>query len=63
MNQLHPVYLTKAILPQLGARSKKSAILITASSLGFLSIPGMAAYCSTKRSMTFFGVGLSEELK
>ena len=48
LNALHVVYMSKAILDQLKARGKRSAMLVTGSGLGDISMPGIASYCATK---------------
>jgi short-subunit dehydrogenase len=63
INALHPIYLTKALLPQILARESKSAIVITSSGLGNAPVPGIIPYSASKSFSSFFGEALNMELK
>lgn len=63
INALHPVYLCKALLNQMLARKKMSAIIITSSGLGSVAVPGILPYSMAKSFSSFLGQGLNVELK
>ena len=63
LNGLHVVYMVKALLPKLKARSQKSAILVTSSSLANVAMPGLSAYCTTKAMVSTFAEALSFEIR
>lgn len=63
INAMHPMYLAKAILPQLLARGKKSCIVITSSTFAQRPTGGVLTYSATKSLASFIGVGLSYELE
>ncbi len=63
INALHPVYLSKALLDQMLAREKRSAIVVTSSGLGSAPIPGILAYSMSKSFSSFLAEGLNVELK
>ena len=60
INELHVVYLLKALSAQLLARDKRSAVLIV-SSIAANATVGM--YCMTKRMVSNFGQAVHYELK
>ncbi|CDW79642.1 steroid dehydrogenase [Stylonychia lemnae] len=62
LNALHCIYMTKAMLPQIQNRDKKSALLYTSSSLGVLYSPGNIDYCFSKRLTSFLARGIHYEL-
>jgi short-subunit dehydrogenase involved in D-alanine esterification of teichoic acids len=53
LNGLHPIYLAKALLPHLLARTKRSSIIVTSSGLGTVAIPGVLAYSMCKSFVSF----------
>lgn len=59
---MHPIYLTKALLPQLLGRESKSALVITSSGLGSTAVPGILTYSASKSFSSYLGEGLSIEL-
>lgn len=63
MNLLHVVYLLKALLPQLLARTKRSAILTTGSGLGIRPVAGIATYSASKSFVSYLAQSLNYELK
>lgn len=63
VNAMHPMYLTKALLPQLLARGKKSAIVTTSSVMGQRPMGGFLTYSATKSLASFIAIGLSYELE
>ena len=63
INALHPIYLCKALLPNLLSRTKRSGIVITSSGLGSVAVPGILTYSASKSFSSFLGQGLSTELK
>lgn len=63
LNGLHVVYLTKAILPHLQSRDKRSTILVTSSGLSQISMPGIASYTSTKAFVSNFTQALHYEVR
>jgi short-subunit dehydrogenase len=63
VNALHPMYLAKALLPQMLSRGKKSAIIVTSSFLGQRPLGGASiVYSATKSLARFLAIGLSYEL-
>lgn len=60
---LHPVYMCKAMLPQLLSRPERSGILITSSGLARAPMPGFLVHSGAKSFATYLGVGLNTELK
>jgi short-subunit dehydrogenase len=63
LNGLHVVFLTKSLLPQLEARSKRTAIVITSSIASFVGLPRAAIYSATKAMERLFGEALHYELQ
>lgn len=63
LNMLHPVYLTKALLPKLVARNGRSAIIVTSSGLAGMPMPSVLCYSSTKACVSNFFTGLSYEVR
>ena len=63
LNSLHPVYLTKALLPKLLARNGRSAIIVTSSGLAGMPMPSVLCYSSTKACVSNFFSGLSYEVR
>jgi len=54
--------LTHALLPGMLAR-RRGQIVLVASTVSFLPVPGMAVYAATKAYVRSFGEALAEELK
>merc|ERR1719362_850125 len=63
MNNLHVVYLTKAILPQQLNRGDRSTILFVSSCLANIPMPGIGAYCASKAMVSNFAEGLYYEVR
>ena len=64
VNALHPTYLAKALINQLLARGKKSAIVVTSSVFGQRPTGGASiVYSATKSLARFLAIGLSYELE
>lgn len=64
VNAVHPMYLSKVLLPQMLARGKKSAIIVTSSVFGQRPLGGASiVYSATKSLASFLAVGLSYELE
>lgn len=61
VNALQPIYLAKVLIPQLLARNKLSAIVITSSQLGKIPVPLCVPYSCTKTFASFLARGLSYE--
>jgi len=63
VNLLHPIYLTKALLPILLSRKSKSAIVLTSSVVSHIAAPGIGIYSCTKAAVATFTEALHYELK
>lgn len=63
LNMLHPVYFTKAILPDLLSRESRSCILFTGSLIANRVFPGVASYAATKSMVNNFAQALHFEVK
>lgn len=63
VNMLQPVYLTKALLPMLLKRNRKSAIVLTSSVVSWVATPGICIYSNTKAAVATFIEALHYETK
>ena len=63
LNGLQKVYFTKALLPKLLSRDRRSALMATSSILARTSIPGLASYSATKAMTSNFMEALNYELR
>jgi len=63
VNCLQNIYLAKALLENIRARSKRSGFIIVGSSLGTFPCPGAVPYSASKAFASFIGQGLSWELE
>jgi len=67
VNVITPLVLTRALLPNMIARARKSksraGVIVVASSVAFQPIPYMSTYAATKAFDLFFAEGLAGELK
>jgi short-subunit dehydrogenase len=62
LNGTHVVFLMKALLPQLEARSARTAVVITSSIASFFGFPTSAIYSATKALERLLGEALHYEL-
>ena len=62
VNGLHPIYLAKALLPQMLSRNKRSSIIVTSSGLGTVAVPGVLTYSMCKSFVSFLAKGLAIEV-
>ncbi|TNV76896.1 hypothetical protein FGO68_gene12765 [Halteria grandinella] len=63
INALHPVYLIKALLPQLLKRDKRTGVIVMSSGLGSCPVPGVISYSAAKAFASYLAQGLAVELK
>jgi len=63
INALHPFYTTKVLIDQMANRAKRSAMVVTASGLAHLAVPGCTDYSATKSMASFLAEGLNYELQ
>ena len=63
LNAVVATKLTHALLPQLTARNKRSAIIFMSSLAAVFGFPYGAVYAGTKAYLKYFSLSLSEEIK
>mmetsp|Transcript_43537 Transcript_43537/g.31785 ORF Transcript_43537/g.31785 Transcript_43537/m.31785 type:complete len:177 (+) Transcript_43537:235-765(+) len=63
INALHPLYLTKVLLPKMEDRRKKGAILFISSLFGRMPSSGISTYSASKAFVSYFGQALAIELE
>ena len=61
INVEQPTYVCKALIGQMYAREKRSAIVVTSSGLGLLPVAGLTVYAATKAYTSSFAQALSYE--
>ena len=62
VNVMQPIYLTKALLPQMLTRKQRSGIVLTSSVIAHAPAPGLASYCSTKAAVRYWAEALHYEV-
>ena len=62
INVVHTTYTARVMLNQLLSRGKRSAIVVTSSSLGLLPLSGIAAYSASKAYGSTLAQALSFEV-
>lgn len=62
VNCIHPVYLTKLILPHLESQDHRSSIINVASVMNYHAMKGFSIYSASKKFLSYFSIGLAHEL-
>ena len=60
---VHPIFVTKTLLPELEKRDHKSAIILVNSQQGCIPAAGSLAFSSSSKFVSNFARGLNYELK